>query len=163
MKLIIRISQMASGGFLASWFISVHQCLRTSYKPTTASKQRLCRGNSMGNTSAGESRDPVIPYDGKPYPVTVKMKVGRNSFFGVGDSKQKHKVGLYQDWGTNKKTSSERIPISLNFLILKTHYNLHQVHRSYLFPCWRWHSQYISFAYGLESWTSPCSLCSRWI
>jgi len=42
----------------------------------------------MGNTSAGESRDPVIPYDGKPYPVTVKMKVGRNSFCGVGDSKK---------------------------------------------------------------------------
>ena len=64
----------------------------------------------MGNTSAGESRDPVIPYDGKPYPVTVKMKVGRNSFCGVGDSKKKHELGLYQDWGTNKKHLPKEFP-----------------------------------------------------
>ena len=138
MKLIIiRISQMASGVFLASVEGSpdLFRFINVYGHPTTNDSVQAndcVEAISMGNTSGGESRDPLISLSN-----SRKMKVGRNSFCGVGDSKKNislvcTKIGAHLILKThyNPASSSSFIPISIFKVAL---------------------SQCISFAYGLES------------
>lgn len=92
-------------------------------QPTTASKQRLCRGNSMGNTSGGESRDPLIS------PSNSENEGWKEQFLWCGGFQKKHKLDLYQDWGTldsqdplQPASSSSFIPISIFKVALSVYF-----------------------------------------